>query len=436
MVLDVYIVMMKWMVATMSQAHEPIDLSNITSKYVFIFRDAGETYGLLPLFRKLGENATGIIIPHGTAPSDLSLEPHVFTLANFIGPSYVDNLNLSFRETKLSDTNVSTILSKFRSLDALVLGCVSAPQLQIALAAQIQNPKIRIMGFDDGTGLAEWDNNTSSDVNWGSNTALAQGLLTQLWVCCSMIARQASTSIFAARGIQKRLQRKFSPTLITITGSPALSTTWPSEVASALIENPRTLIDLRRQLLRGSNVHNHIMIHFFGGYDDPDSITHEYANSVKMLARATPTLISTLTKAGHNATLTFSPHPGRYNGSLETKIFEEEGAAGMLRVVTNISSALLAAVSNATISHFSTCGLQSLFLGTPHVFFSTQTAEVWNNVASASGLIRIAANDKALVSNVLSSGFKFDIHRLDMEGIPRNATARMLKELLAAKHAN
>ena len=73
-------------------------------------------------------------------------------------------------------------------------------------------------------------------------------------------------------------------------------------------------------------------------------------------------------------------------------------------IVRDVSSPLLAAAADVTLSHFSTCGLQSLFVGTP-TYFSSPNTPMWDSIGSASGLVATASDGDALIHEILETGF-------------------------------
>ena len=422
------------------------------ARYLFVFRDAGEAIGLLPVFQQLGADALGIIVPYGTAPISLEREPRVYTLQQIIGRNhYVDDPLLSERNTTLPSTVIETVFSSIPNARGIVTGLVSAPQIQFAVHAKYHSTRagtasaskedpcrrsksctIQIYGFDDGIGLSEWRNNTvPASPLWGANSALEQGFLDELWVSAKLIENIVNRSKFMVESLKLRQGRGQPPTRVILTGSPALSTTWPNAVRKA---GAGRLGRLRKKLLCKSDSKTRdcgsrvVMVHIFGGYDDPGSPSHEYSNSVRMLARSASELLSAISdKYDRRTVLTFSPHPGAsHTGKMEQDIFEEEGA--VIVIVKDIASPLLAAVANVTLSHFSTCSVQSLFVGTPHVFFTAPKVPDWDSIASASGLVPVSSNSSTLVSNVLRTNFFFNVSKLDGL-VPRHATKRMAARL-------
>ena len=150
---------------------------------------------------------------------------------------------------------------------------------------------------------------------------------------------------------------------------------------------------------------------------------------MRVLARATAALIGNATAASGSAAavVTFSPHPGT-SGALERAAFRAEGVpAGAFVEVDSSPPALLAAAASASLGHYSTCGLQSLFVGTPHVYVSAPGVPAPDDLAA--GLIRTADDTDGIVRLVMDTHFRFDgAARLDAL-VPANATERMARRL-------
>jgi hypothetical protein len=72
-------------------------------------------------------------------------------------------------------------------------------------------------------------------------------------------------------------------------------------------------------------------------------------------------------------------------------------------------------------------GLQSLTVGTPHVYVSVPSLPLWDNIAS--GLIETICDAAALKEAIEKTQYRFNISRLDDVGIPSNPVARMLNRL-------
>ncbi len=422
-------------VAARQQPAPSNTLVDSSARDLFVFRDAGEALGLLPVFKRLGSRALGVIIPHGTAPVSLASEDRIYTLAQVLGRGYADDPALAERNTELHAAALEAVLNAAPHLERLIVGLVAAPQLQLAALAVgggAGRNLVRVIGFDDGVGLTAWDNATvPASSLWGGNVALRRGLLDALWVSAKVILDRALASTFMREGRVQPIRRLRGPTEIVLTGSPALSTTWPDSVREA---GQRGLRALRQRLLQGDS-ESVVMVHVFGGYDDPGGSppSHSYADSIRVLARSAANLSSAiLAQDGHHSVrLTFSPHPGAaHTGRVEREIFIQEGVPAQdLVIVSDAASPLLAAAANVTLSHFSTCGLQSLFVGTPHVFFSSPGTPPWDSIGSASGLIATASDEATIVNEILRTEFRFDPARLDGAGIPRNATRRMARRL-------
>ena len=98
-------------------------------------------------------------------------------------------------------------------------------------------------------------------------------------------------------------------------------------------------------------------------------------------------------------------------------------------VIDHVLACLLAFDANVTLSHYSTTGLQSLIVGTPHVYVSTPAVPSWDNIASASHLIETVTEYEQLKAAIARTKYRFNRSELTRAGIPRNAVARMLQQL-------
>lgn len=411
-------------------------------RVLFVWRDAGETMALLPVFHAMratyGEAATGgarnttagmcsmrggcgdmfveaLVTGSGTAPPAVTQDEGVISLASL---GVAGTANLGNRSAVLLDHDVQRVLRHFDA-DVIVTGLVSAVQLQFAAAARDRSTAganassaatatataTMVVGYDDGFGLA------FNGASWPAK-ALERQVLDRLWTTARSIAAAASTFAHGA-GV------KAVPN-ITAVGSPTLAE-WQGEVDAF---GAASLAGLRQQVVGHSPATP--LVHFFGGYDTPGSTKHPYMDAVRVFAQgvafeqrkkapavagvAPPPLVAT-----------FSAHPGNFTTSAEEAVFRAEGADVM--VVTNVPSALLAAMANVTASHDSTCGIQSLFVGTPHIFVG---APHWANVASAVvPTADTAAAFEQEFTTLKAAGFRFDEGKLAAAGIPLHSASEI-----------
>lgn len=405
--------------------HSPSDPPSVhRPRLLFVWRDAGETMALLPVLKTLyacgSYGISGSAATSGNAAVEATREGgcgkyHVTAVVTGGGTAPegvldIDGVRLledygvqgcGALGTRSALVDADSLASAMQTLnpDVVVTGLVSAVQLQIAAAARDSASAATIIGYDDGFGL-DWNPQA-----WSSR-AVQTGALDELWVTAETIAAVARDA--AART---------TPVIpVRTVGSPTLSA-WQAEVADAGYQQ---LHILRLTLTHGAPL-SVPLVHFFGGYDEPGKTP--YADSVRAFAEG----VAAEQARGEGVLLaSFSPHPGNFSGELEEEIFTSAGA-DVLTIEGEFSS-YLAAVANLTASHDSTAGIQSLFVGTPHLFVGRP---LWENVATA--LVGTAFNATDVVGAVEElrrNGFpRVDPHALEAEGIPLNASAIMEAQL-------
>ena len=245
------------------RSHPAAAAAGADARVLFVFRDAGEVFGLLPLFRRLGDRALAVVLPGGTAPP--LREPRVYHLR---GHRLIDSSSgdagiggIAPRDAGIDGAALAAVLRAAPAATHLVAGLVSAPQLQCARAAA---SSMRVVGFDDGIGVGEWSNSSSAPraAAWGASAALARGLLDELWVTAHVIRERASASASMSAGSRVRRGESRPPTDVALTGSPALRDAWPEAVAAA--GGAGGLRSLRRRIL-GDGADDTLMLHLFGG---------------------------------------------------------------------------------------------------------------------------------------------------------------------------
>ena len=164
--------------------HSVAAASASPSRVLFVFRDAGESYALVPVLRRLNKEglvATGILTGGGTAPAFMSSEPGVSTLASL---NVTNTSGLVDRNATLPEAAVLRILALAKPT-VLVTGVVSAVQLQLARAA-IALPGVHLVaGYDDGLSTAD------TATAW-PNVALRSGAVHELWVVAQWVALKDS----------------------------------------------------------------------------------------------------------------------------------------------------------------------------------------------------------------------------------------------------
>ena len=400
--------------------------SNMQITTIFLFRDAGESYGLSPLFHRLNNqhiDVQALIIPHGTNPYWQQPLPSNFILLSTILP----NANSSTwfdRDISLTPHQTQTILTTYPNVQTIITGMVSNIQTSFAAAAKAKH--IRVIGFDDGLSLGTWSSSTTSlPPSWSSYMLVQAGILSELWVTSTAIENKVKTSQAYKTG--ETINPSFQ---VYATGSPALLN-WPSH----LINQTKEINVLLNKMYLHSHQQHRPWLHIYGGYNEEHDAS--YGKTIELVATAIENWKNASRNAATDATpstpsaalsapvISFSPHPGGFPSSYEFNIFKQHHVH--LIVFENVSAAVLADVANCTLSHYSTTGIQSLTVGTPHVFFSLPNIPMWDNIASAAGLIETISFSNDLQGAVERTKYTFNVSRLSKAGIPTNAVERMMK---------
>ena len=172
--------------------HLLVPATTSTSTTLFIYRDAGESYGLTPLFAALtNDDRTTVVIDHGTNPywQPMAQEGHhydKYTLLSALVPSPTTN-TWSDRNSKLSTQAVARFFQHFPHVDTIVTGLVSTIQTQLLHHAHAHH--IRTIGFDDGVGLSAWQNTTTLPA-WSAAANLPH--MQELWVTATSIRKKCT----------------------------------------------------------------------------------------------------------------------------------------------------------------------------------------------------------------------------------------------------
>eukprot|EP00466_Bigelowiella_natans_P018850 jgi/Bigna1/90756/estExt_fgenesh1_pg.C_780077 len=456
---------------------------------VFVFRDAGETLALLPLFRALRDNfppsletphwrdiartlrsadrtnqqseVVAVVTGFGTAPkSVLSGEEPGVNNENeeeeeeectrwLVWVLMLPRWKSGLRTATLPEEEIARLLDML-SPSVVITGMVSTIQVDIARRARArrndgeQKQRSVVIGYIDGF-TTNWEAE-----GYGPKAATTRpSILDEIWTTADVITKTyrqhigqqnrhdknnanggarriqkaangvsaagATTKTMMARENIKINNEKKDPQVRTM-GSPTLRA-WEVEVKST---SKNELNRIRTEILKIKDFTTPV-VHMYGGYDDPGGLpaSRPYLDTVREFARATKL-------AAPNFMATFSPHPGR-TSEKEEAVFRMEGAN--VTIVSNVKSPLLARVANVTVSHFSTCGIQSLVVGTPHVYLSIPEVASWKNVASDVGFINTCTNTTQFLqefSLIRRGGFSFDVSRFNRTGIPLNTSRELM----------
>ena len=441
---------------------KPSSSNMLDTTILFVFRDAGESYGLSPLLHQLNtthhdEHVTALIIPRGTNPYWQSLLHNPFAFGpNFVLLSTLLNTSNTEgwfnREATLTPQQIHTLINLFPNVHTVVTGLVSTLQSQLAT----EFTERRVFGFDDGLSLGEWQQSASAPPFWSCVADLASGNLDELWVTSDHMRELARKSAAFQSGRKKNIKLQ-----VITTGSPALSKTWQEEVA----RYPEKVKEWQERMVGGSSGESGRRMHWlhvYGGYDDINST--DYTDAINVLASGVATWSSGggdgagAVRGSSDLVVTFSPHPGKFPTSVEVNIFHTHAVD---LIVVNAPSAILAAAANLTLSHYSTTGIQSLMVGTPHLFFSAPGIPPWDNIASdviqtydgeeertktkmktkggsesgsesGGGGGESGERRRSFRSYCDETGYMFNTSKLNDLGIPTNSVERMLERFVRA----
>lgn len=387
---------------------------------VFVFRDAGETYALLPVLRRLRsapDNVTvaavALVTGYGTAPLAALDEPGVLSLAALVATTPA----LANRSATLPPADARRAIALLRPT-VLVTGVVSAVQLQLAAAARQPLPQAQprpsarlrraggawltthTIGYADGLSTA------ASSASW-SERLLRDGDADELWT--------------VAEPISQLLRQSALPwQTVSTVGSPSLEA-WPAAVRAF---GAAELARLRAETY-GVGAGTPVVL-YFGGYGEG------YEASLATFAAGLRTLQDSPVAAARPVAA-FTKHPGpNITTDLERRVFDAAGVnVTFLRRL--VPPALLAAAANLTVSQDSTASVQSLLVGTPSAFAVGAGTPPSRNIAASAGLIPQAdggASFVAAYNAIRRAGFRFDPSALgDKLGLPSGALSRIAERV-------
>ena len=383
-------------------------------KLIFLYRDAGEFYGLYPVQQKMLEEQSkrklnslrkltivGVVIDGGTAPLDSPRFPGVRLLSSYgvhMGPAERQR-NASIPDLDVFVRSVAGTSPGAKGL--LVSGMVS--QGQIDIAVELKGRAFKVFGFDDGFSL--W-----SDSSWPGMMA-KQGALTDLMVTASELKGEVER-----RQVEKELPSTFSTSVV---GSPTFLE-WEEKTEK---KSQEELFEVRQYMFGEQDPHfQRPGCLFFGGYGEG------YYTAVSIFAKAAAELKT-------NMSFAFVAHPGPFNTSRERSIFDLHGAQVKVLNRSKESTAVFAKVANVTASQGSTCGPQSLSIGVNSVYVLPIGA-VTTDVFAKNGLIPVARNGSAAATKFEKLASKpFDRKELSKAGIPSNSLQLIVEKVKACVYS-
>ncbi len=365
--------------------------------YLFIVHDAGESNFVSPLVEKmvklgkvvcvlaLGEPGTTIFesYPELVTPSTLALETAI-----------IDGND--GRNQTLTDRDVEKVLLAFSPVKtAVVSGMVYKMEAQLCTAF-LEEGTPRVIGIDDS--FAMWDESSilSSDFVEVDTQVINEVYLS---------ANQQVSPCQEANGVTA-----------SVTGSPTLST-WRD---TAMEGSPAAVRYLLQKEAHLSPSADNVLVMYAGGYGGAS-----YTRSVATFCRAAMTLPPSFL-------FTFSPHPG-YDPAFERAIFERVGCDDRILVAKGLSSALIVAASNASVSQCSTVGGQSLSITVPHVYVGPLEDSCEDVFTNANLIPQV--NNAAELAEVLTVTFRREGYYVSEQavieaGVPLDGTERAVASLL------
>ena len=403
------------------------------SSIIFLFRDAGEYYSLLPLlkyFRLHSYSVLGIVIDGGTAPSGATQNNQdVVLLSKFIPGA---EKGLVRNETFNHGKRLAQLLVQDKRLGQdggfgkciCISGLVSQSQIDIIRAFKRSFVNIETIGYSDG--FNNWENNTWADRAMKTDIE-GRSIFDRLWLNAKSIKDEARTSL------QKiKTTKKLS---IQVVGDTSFL-----QWQSATLENASYYREVRNYMysskMRGSA--NCFGVLYFGGYGEGYYESVEiFANAVRNISDHQHARVAT----DYDTTkfcFAFVAHPGiSFNTKKEERIFKKVGASVKILSRSKYPTPLYAKASNATLSQGSSCGPQSVSIGIPSLF--TQSS---NNIFQSSGYIPVAPNatslEKWLIKMRLTSGklpgnlngSNPGLAILNRLGIPQNPLERCIEDIV------
>jgi hypothetical protein len=234
---------------------------------LFVWRDAGETYALLPVMHAIQSSTScpmtvrALVTGFGTAPDSVLEEAGVVGLSSLdVSAPWLGNRSGTLGPEQVARVFQATLSSPARSM--VVTGLVSAVQLQLAAAARSDGTYVA--GFDDG--FASWSNST-----WAARS-LSDRSADSLWLV-------SQSSADAARQLASPAED------VEAVGSPALE----SWVATAASYGHTALAAVRSGIIGVPP--DELLIVYFGGYgDEYYAAVQVFAAGVARLQQATTAL--------------------------------------------------------------------------------------------------------------------------------------------------
>ena len=388
--------------------------ANVNVDYLWVVHDAGESYYSEPVIQDILMNdpsKTLKILCLGEPSTSLftSLGEHQITLSELGIEVDIRDGTTYARKQQLTPKDLEIITSAITT-KKVITGTVYKMQAQIAAAFLQEDSTKAVIGIYDSFSLYDVNSITNEDFVVVSGKQVIDTLY--------ISAADQQSSVITENNI--------TPLVV---GNPSLES-WDSiQSDTASVMNARQLIfDKQNQNGDGSvtfSSDTSVLFTFAGDYGESD-----YDDSVILFC-------DTVSSMSNDALFAFTPHPG-YPSSYEEAIFQQHGCSDHIVIVTpdmELSTALVVAASNASMSYCSTVGGQSISIGVPHVYTVPSSANACNDMFTAADVIGIDESVSSL-QNTLLVDFKeveyvVDPVSISTAGIPLNSTDIIVENLLS-----
>lgn len=381
--------------------------------YLWVLHDAGESYYSEPVIQDILVNdptKSLKILCLGEPSTSLfaSLGEHQITLSDLGIDMNVRDGTAYARKQRLSPKDIDIITSAITS-KKVITGTVYYMQAQIAGAYFQQDTTKAVIGIYDSFSLYNVDSITNEDF-------------------VAVDGKQVIDTLYISAADQQSAVITENNVTPLIMGNPSLESWGSIQSDTANVKNARqSIFDKQNQNGNATfNSDSSVLFTFAGDYGESD-----YDDSLILFC-------DTVNSMSNDALFAFTPHPG-YPSSYEEAIFEQHGCSDHIVIVTPdmaLSTALVVAASNASMSYCSTVGGQSVSIGVPHIYtVPSSSAHVCNDMFTAADVIGIDESVSSLQYTLLVDFKELDYFvdpvSISTAGIPLNSTDLIVENLLS-----
>ena len=373
----------------MAQENSPKDHDNL----LFVLYDTGEVNAFNPVMDTLTERGIPYkIFAFGKAHELLKDNPNMVDL--------VQTCKLS---SSLSDLKREDVPNN-QDIRALA-SCVSPKTVISSMASKLQGVLLTLFKTRNAYTIAYYDN---------FDSVLEKDYVKPFLETSPLVDEYILPSTTTKDGFEILFKDSRHPPKFSILGQPSLES-WQK------VHQSIDLMDLRKKLNLSEK--SRPVILFAGGYDDT------YEPYIRLFIRT----LKNLPVLGY-----ITPHP-KTDGSLERRVFEEEGSPKNIRIFTKeeqtsgFSTLNLSTLSKALVCHKSTVCTQALAVGIPAIYLAGK--DDYTNFTIIGGISNQAETQKefeALIMDLLSPQKKSP-PSLEKLGIPKNATENITNHLIEIK---